>query len=97
MTDQPRKILLYCKPGIDEEDLDPDEMIQVAVYGAVVIPADEEPSQDFIDAAWAEGMQLASYDYHPGEEDESQWDPRLFANGKVITDKLNNIIMARFN
>lgn len=92
-----KKLLLFCKPGIEVDDKTPQDFIQVSVYGAVIIPNDEEPCQDFIDAAWAEGIQLASYDFYPEDETHQEWDPQLFANGKQIADKLNNLIMAQFN
>lgn len=97
MTDQHKKLLLFCKKGLLEEDLTGDEMVQVSVYGAVVVLHDEEPCQEFIDAADVEGIQLMSYAYYPEQENPDQWEPILFTRGKQLADKLNNLIMANYN
>lgn len=89
-----KKFLLFLKPGPMPEN---GEFLEASVYGAVVIPNDVEPSQDFINAAWAEGMQVAAYDYHPEEETHQEWPQELFQAGKLLADKINNLLMAKYN
>lgn len=97
MTDQPKKILLFCKKDFPDPSTAATEMIPVTVFGAVVIPDDEVPSQGFIDLAWIHDIQIATYDYYPEEENKEQWEPVIFERGKAIADRLNNLLMAEFN